>query len=457
MLAAHDQENRVFGQQAGAAAKQQLQPKTPGARYPKTPLKVPLNDENANYGLGKSVLGAKLGGGNENVMTIGKGGNAGATGKANWVTPLEPRTNRAPLGNKTTNAKARTTQTLAVKDIVQEIEKSQLKPNTVQRPKPRSPKAEPFKLDVLNDQTDPLGGEEEEIEYCPPRPTDLPYESDIIPEGALTTESLKPENMFKGYHDYYHRAVDECGMTRLEREMEKRKENAFRKAEKQIQKDLDEFEWDLGLDDDGPRGPGKKKLAVFATSDKPPSVVGRKTSRVVPKQAPPTIAARKAASVLAIAPKAPVNPQQKLVKPMTRHARSASSFLPGRRPAAQKVPASKDPLSAENTAAMATSRSTLGYTKGRTASSALHGRTSSENASRRTLTRSVSTASSGSDTTITPARFAAKSKNSDSSDLRRPEFLSIFDINEDDDGHLGVSADLINDDLDDDFEFKVNF
>lgn len=80
MLAAHreDQENRVS--HLAGPSKQQLQSKTPGARYPKTPLKVPLNDENANNGFGgKSVLRTK--GNNENTTTIGK------TGKLSVVTP----------------------------------------------------------------------------------------------------------------------------------------------------------------------------------------------------------------------------------------------------------------------------------------------------------------------------------------------------------------------------------
>jgi hypothetical protein len=89
MLAAHkDQENLAFSHQAGAAVKQQqnqglrtLQPKTPGARYPRTPLKIPLNDENAAHGLGgKSVLRPKNN--NENIATVGNGG------KSSFVTPL---------------------------------------------------------------------------------------------------------------------------------------------------------------------------------------------------------------------------------------------------------------------------------------------------------------------------------------------------------------------------------
>lgn len=78
MFAAHDQENLASIHQATANNKQQgrittrgLQPKTPGARYPKTPLKLPLNDENAARGLGgKSVIASKA-----NVD------------KSQWVTP----------------------------------------------------------------------------------------------------------------------------------------------------------------------------------------------------------------------------------------------------------------------------------------------------------------------------------------------------------------------------------
>lgn len=86
MLAAHHDQENVYTHQAGAS-KQQLQAKTPGARYPKTPLKIPLNDENATHGFnGKSVLRGK--GNNENTLTVGKGGDAlGKLGKQGLVTP----------------------------------------------------------------------------------------------------------------------------------------------------------------------------------------------------------------------------------------------------------------------------------------------------------------------------------------------------------------------------------
>ena len=88
MLAARDQENLVYGHQQVAASKplnqstRGVQPKTPGNRFPKTPLKVPLHDENMPAGLGgKSVKGKGL----ENLAT----GKKGATfNKDDFVTPM---------------------------------------------------------------------------------------------------------------------------------------------------------------------------------------------------------------------------------------------------------------------------------------------------------------------------------------------------------------------------------
>src|ERR1700743_2843475 len=76
MFAAHDQENLVHAHQTTAAAKslaagnKGLGAKTPNNKAPKTPFKVPLNDENA-YRAGKSVL-RTVGKGNENILVTTK-------------------------------------------------------------------------------------------------------------------------------------------------------------------------------------------------------------------------------------------------------------------------------------------------------------------------------------------------------------------------------------------------
>lgn len=85
MLAARDQENLVSRHQNGATLKQQ-QNNHPGSRYPKTPVKIPLNDENAGHmkGGAKSILGNRTRG-NENATT-----SKGLKGldKSNFVTPM---------------------------------------------------------------------------------------------------------------------------------------------------------------------------------------------------------------------------------------------------------------------------------------------------------------------------------------------------------------------------------
>lgn len=98
ILAANDQENLVHNLQAGAAGKslnaglKGFNAKTPGNKAPKTPFKVPLNDENAVFKGGKSVLKTN-GKGNENVlMTVKKGGKLDDNA---FVTPAgKPRRDR---------------------------------------------------------------------------------------------------------------------------------------------------------------------------------------------------------------------------------------------------------------------------------------------------------------------------------------------------------------------------
>jgi len=91
MLAARDQENLVHAHQAAGASKplnqgtRQLAPKTPGNKVPKTPFKIPLNDENGGLGGGKGGVKANAKG-NENMVTGAKKGGLGD--KDAFVTPM---------------------------------------------------------------------------------------------------------------------------------------------------------------------------------------------------------------------------------------------------------------------------------------------------------------------------------------------------------------------------------
>ncbi|KAK0636292.1 hypothetical protein B0T17DRAFT_613049 [Bombardia bombarda] len=463
MLAAHrDQENRVVSQ--AGSSKPQLQARTPGVRYPKTPLKVPLNDENMIRGFGgKSALRTK--GNNENVTTIGKGGNGlGKSGKSNFATPAEPRTARAPLGNKTTNAKAKAApQTGGVKNLVRDFEKTTVKPTSA-RPKQAAPQIESSKLEVHTDK-DPL--EDEDIEYAPPRTKEIPYESDVCPDGVLTFEGLKPENLFKGYYQYYFNHVDDNGLSLKEREMEEQRQRDFERGDEQIRRDMEEFDWSIG------DVPGSKDLCQKTKKDTagPEAAAEVKTAqRPVLKTTPSTIASRKAASALAMSSKA-FGPTQgttqikmNKIRPAPAVNKGPSFLLAGRK---QLQPAPRNPLT-ERATAIAASRSTLGYSRGRSALSAVHGRNTANISAvapvappeppvktPHAFTRTASTASSGSDCTITPARFAQSL--SPQKELKKLEFLSIFDVDEEDDGNLNLASAIEFDDLDDDFQLPTDF
>ncbi|AEO56477.1 hypothetical protein MYCTH_2301485 [Thermothelomyces thermophilus ATCC 42464] len=452
MLAAHHDQENIYTQQA-TASKQQLQAKTPGVRYPKTPLKVPLNDENKNHGFqGKGVLQGK--GHNENTLTVGKGADTlGKSGKIGMVTPAAPRTGRAPLGNKTTNAKARAThQTPGTKAVARDLEKNASKPIAIVKPNPSAPQAESSKLAVHTDK-DPL--KEEDIEYAPPKPKDLPYESDVFPDGVLTFEGLKPENLFKGYYQYYFNRVDDEGKTAVERDMEERQKRSFERGEEQIRRDMDEFIWNVG---DIPEGKNLLKQNVGVPSGAT-ATFGNKVTRLAPKQ-PSTLASRKAAAALAMPATSSAVSQARSTRtaaPSAAKAPTKGFLLPKRKPLQPVSQPTTIPVR-ERAPAVAASRSTLGYNKGRSVSSAVNGTSSAATARQlqgqaggkpRTLVRSASTASSSSDTTITPARFAQ------SSETKKPDFLSIFD-GEDEEDTLGGGMPPMDDD-NDDFQLTVKF
>lgn len=173
MLALRDQENLAHGHHTAAALKplnqgiKQLNPKTPGNKAPKTPFKIPLNDENGNGFLGGGKTGKKsmLGDKNAFVTPMGMMMICGALKGISNDYMTGPRT-RAPLGQKTTNAKAKGLQTPGA-PLDNDLGKSKQKSAsaTARKPKPRVSTAERVKVDVLAD----VDLEEREIEYMPPR------------------------------------------------------------------------------------------------------------------------------------------------------------------------------------------------------------------------------------------------------------------------------------------------
>ena len=199
-----NQENAIHEQQTAAAAKplnqgvKGLAPKTPANKAPKTPFKVALNDENAALGDGKT-------GGKGKVDRLFGEGRSGKVDRSAFATPggkafsqerygremlkrhQGPR-NRAPLGNKTTNAKATAFQTPA--------------PPTQEKPsaKPTSPRLRRGKIRVHEAQaaTSENHTEEREVEYMPPREVPLPDYPDDWPHDR-TYPQFEGKNLTRGW------------------------------------------------------------------------------------------------------------------------------------------------------------------------------------------------------------------------------------------------------------------
>ncbi|EXJ96478.1 hypothetical protein A1O1_01604 [Capronia coronata CBS 617.96] len=220
MLAARDQENLVHACQTAAAGKplnqglRALHPKTPGGL--KTPFRVAPNDENRPLDL-------------KGQKTVGKGA-ASRPDKNSFVTPLAPR-NRAPLGAKTTNAKAQVFQTPAPVPLTSKQGRTALKPTTARR-SGRSKIAIAPAEQVTTTLSASRGAQEEEPDYgyAPPPPADLPDPPLEFSEDHLLTEELS-----RSYGELYsHSQKDENGSSLRMRKEEDDHIQHQRKLEEEI-------------------------------------------------------------------------------------------------------------------------------------------------------------------------------------------------------------------------------
>ncbi|KAI9819062.1 MAG: hypothetical protein M1832_004104 [Thelocarpon impressellum] len=309
MLAARDQENLLHGRQTAAAAKQlnqnqpgkNLAPKTPGIKVPRTPFKLPLNDENAPVGLGGKTVLKTNGKGNENgVPGTKKGGPA--LDKNAFVTPMGPRT-RAPLGLKTTNVKTKAFQTPAAPAADEDIlgrgkEKTQQKSASARRAKPRVSHAETTKVEVHDD--DNVLIEEEEIEYMPPKPLDLPDYPDDFPHD-LEFPQFQNGNLTRGWLSEHYNPVDDDGVSLFEKRMHEQRVKADKEFDDKMEKIIDEMPL-IGYNipefpgDETVVGARRKKEAEESRNKAVTAVRPGKPSH--PPSGPSTITAKKAAALL---------------------------------------------------------------------------------------------------------------------------------------------------------------
>ncbi|KAI4103316.1 MAG: hypothetical protein L6R37_003877 [Teloschistes peruensis] len=370
MLAGRDQENLVHGHQAAAAAKplnkgvKQLPLKTPGNKPAKTPIRIPLNDENGGtvFGGGKKVAGK----GNENtIFGASKGG--GLESKA-FVTPMGPR-NRAPLGMKTTNAKTKAFQTPAPASIDGDQGKINQKSASTRKPKPKISHPETTKLEDILADKDAL--DQREIEYMPPKTKDLPdYPDDHY---ALDLSGIQGPHKLAGWMDHYK---DAEGLTYVERKATE---------EKRLEEWLDKKNFaDIQLADDSrptscfcePECWGDECKESIARRKEAQETYNKTIAEIEayppgnhqkPSEAKaPSTATSKAAAAALSTTKRSVPTSKAAAKPSVL-AKKATSNLSNSKKIALPTNASEK----RHAGAVAASKSTMGYSKGRSASAAM--------------------------------------------------------------------------------------
>jgi len=327
MFSAFDQENLTHIHHTTAANKplnqsiRALQPKTPGPAL-KTPFRA-RNDENAPVNTGKPA-------------------------KNTFVTPgpAPQTTKRAPLGAKTTNAKATAFQTPAPGQKLKQSDQTAKKPSSTARRSTKKklyvepePATEPAAPETETEQDD-----EPDSGYAPPPIIPLP--DPPIDFQGITYEALMPENFNRGVGEvYFQSPKDENGFSIALKEQEELHKQSL---EDDLAKILDEH----------PRqDPDAKPAAMIGA--------GPKKTQSVQESQVNTFRSRSAASALS-QPSAPrTHAHQRLPSAATRETAASKQ----KRKAAFAV--SRDEDAPMTTMQKPISRSTIGFPKAKKPASIL--------------------------------------------------------------------------------------
>lgn len=220
----------------------------------------------------------------------------------------------------------------------------------------------------------------------------------------------------RGIYKAYHLKVDEDGMSEADRRLVEGYTSSAKKADEAIMKAMEE-EWTVG---DVPE--------TFAHRPKKTDPIHRgpvitKKPTVQLQKAPATIASRKAADALSGAVPRSVSQPVSSITPAAKP-KTTTSFLARNKPKMPSNPSNirneaSEGSNVRHTAAI--SRSTIGYSKGRSASGAVQTQKRQGG-----ITRSVSNMSQSSDVTITPARFAQQEEL----ESKRLDWLSAFEVDD---------------------------
>ncbi|KAL8724707.1 MAG: hypothetical protein Q9166_007795 [cf. Caloplaca sp. 2 TL-2023] len=334
----------------------------------KTPLRVPLNDENGAtvFGGGKKTVRKS----NENPIFGAKRG--GMMENKAFITPMGPRT-RAPLGMKTTNAKTRVFQTPAPARNENDLGKTVRKTVSARKPKPKVSHPETTKLENILADKEAL--DEREIEYMPPVPKALPdYPDDDLPELDLSV--LQGPNKCEGWFDHFANEPDAEGLSFIQRrEMEEKKTNEYldKKGEAEIQLAIDSEPMSCFCDPEcwGPecKEDAVRKMEAQETYKKTMAaleVMIHGPSKRPTKAKGPTIGTSKAAATALSGTKRPALAAKSQPKAAVPVKQTMPVLSRGKR-----TPPPTNPSEMRHAAAVAASKSTMGYSKGRATSAVI--------------------------------------------------------------------------------------
>ncbi|KAG9206100.1 hypothetical protein G6514_004821 [Epicoccum nigrum] len=329
-LAAQDQENAVRSLQVGPGGKPlKLFGETPANKAPKTPFKLPLNDEN-NF-----TRGGKHDGKGSLFLTTQKGGKLDASA---FVTPAGPRS-RAPLGAKTTNAKGRAFQTPAPLGSSAKTLKAS--------PRLRRPKVKVHQPEVEPESEDDVP----DIEYMPPKEVPLLDDMDDYIPRDWDFSVLSGEKAMRGITGAYHNPVEDDGRTKGQREFEEGLERDRKKRDEEFDR---VFAAQMAKDD----AESKRYLGITEPKKEVTKPTGKPSSSVRPATGPSTLRARSAATALATAD-----------RPTPRFGASSATVktrVPTGLVSGRKTPnAPVETTAARHASAAVSSKSTIGYAQGR--------------------------------------------------------------------------------------------
>lgn len=307
--------------------------------------------------------------------------------------------------------------------MVKEIEKPQLKPTTTRKPMQKAP----VLLDVKNDEP---GSPEDgflEPEYAPPRPIDLPFESELLPKGGLVMEGLKKENLYRGFYNQFCNPIDDDGVSKQTKQFNNEIETVMERAITDNAKELDALGWN-----EADLEPSLKKISpVPDTREAAEAKMARKVRNRPATAQPSGSMSRKAAVALAHSSR---SSKPTLAKPTPRVGQTPTrkplaSVVSRRQPAGRGTLAKPSPKSASTTSAGSfVSRNTIGYSKGKSASSAIRPADPSQTHSRGIKSPELEDEA---DLTITPSRARKAGFGVQASRNRTPQFMSIFDAHDD--------------------------